>query len=162
MAKKNVKANTKAKKNAEAIAEVAARAKEVLLFTASRGNNKRFAWADIEVNEGDAVTKVKGVAAEIPVQAAEVIGNDKFVAYIDRETVERAIAEGKPVRGMASTVSDVYNRYAKVTNIKGEKAEIAIAIFKAVIEAINAGNKNGEWVREEEEAAEPEAPAEEG
>lgn len=156
-------AENKVIENVEAIEEVAG-PKAMLLFTASRGKNTRFAWNELIINPEDPTVKVKGCAIELPVKAAEIIGNDKFVSYIEEEIIARCVAEQKAVRGTASTVSDVYNRYIKVTDAKGERVAVALAVFKEVLEAIAAGNTNGEWVRPEPEKAEeeaPEAPAEE-
>lgn len=181
MAKKNVKANAEAIENttiieedvnmaenviveAEVIEEAAAPEAEgpkaMLLFTASRGKNTRLAWNFIIVNPDDPKVKVKGCAIELPVEVAAIIGNDKFVSYIDEEIIARCVAENTAVRGTASTVSDVYNRYIKVTGVKGERIPVAIAVFTEVLAAIGRGETAGEWVRPEPEKAEEEAPAE--
>lgn len=191
MAKKNVK-NTKAIENtvevikedvtmaentintpAEAIEEVAAPTgpKQMLLVTASRGKNTKLAWNVIEVNDGDATQKVKGCAIELPTKAAEIIGNDKFISYIDLDIIAKCVEEHKAVRGTASTVSDVYTRYCKVTDTKGERVAVALEVFGTILTAVENGKNNGEWVRPEPEkeeapeapeAEEIEAPAEEG
>jgi hypothetical protein len=169
MAKKNVKANTKAIENAEAIVEEVTPAveaptevgpKDMLLFVASRNSNKSLAWYNITVEPGEATEKVKGCAIELPTKVAEIIGTNKFVSYIDRDIIARCVEENKAVRGTASTVSDVYNRYIKVTDTVGERVPVAIGVFKAVLESIADGNNNGEWARPEPEKAEEEAPAE--
>ena len=158
--------NTKAiaEAEAEAIEEVAG-PKEMLLFTASRGKNTKLAWATITVNPEDPTVKVKGCAIELPTQVAEAIGNDKFISYIELATIEKCVAEQKAVRGTASTFSDIYNRYTKVTDAKGERNAVALEVFTGIIEAIGKGIKNGAWERPEPEKAEeapeaPEAPAE--
>ena len=133
----------------------------MILFTASRGKNTRLGWAAIEVGAEDELVKVRGVAAELPVQVAEAIGADKFVAYVDLAVIERCVEEGKAVRGTASTVSDVYNRYIKVTDTVGERVPVALAVFGEIIEAVGAGIANGEWVRPEPEVEEA-APEAEG
>lgn len=136
---------------------------DYILFTASRGNAQRLTWRQIPVAPDDEVVKVKGCAALIPVQVAEAIGSDKFVSYIPQAMLERSVAEGKPVRGLASTVSDVFNRYTKVLEIKGaDRVETALAVFAEVLEAIDAGVVEGEWARPEPEAPEVEAPQAEG
>lgn len=158
---------------AEAIEEIAAPTgpKQMLLVTASRGKNTKLAWNVIEVNEGDATQKVKGCAIELPTQAAEIIGNDKFISYIDLDIIAKCVEEQKAVRGTASTVSDVYNRYCKVTDTKGERVAVALEVFGTILTAVENGKNNGEWVRPEPEKAEEpetpeaeeiEAPAEEG
>jgi len=177
MAKKNVKntkatvevikedvtmaENTKAIENAETTAIEEAGPKTMLLFTASRGKNTRFAWNEVVVNPDDATQKVKGCAIELPTKVAELIGNDKFVSYIDKDIIARCVEEQKAVRGTASTVSDVFTRYCKVTDTKGDRVVVALAVFGEVLAAIEAGNTNGEWVRPEPEKEEaPEAPTE--
>lgn len=151
---------------AEAIEEVAAPTgpKQMLLVTASRGKNTKLAWNVIEVNDGDATQKVKGCAIELPTKAAEIIGNDKFISYIDLDIIAKCVEEHKAVRGTASTVSDVYTRYCKVTDTKGERVAVALEVFGTIIRAVANGKNNGEWVRpepEKEEAPEaPETPAE--
>lgn len=133
--------------------------KEMILFTASRGKNTKLAWNEVTVSENDATTKVTGVAAELPIQAAEIIGNDKFVAWIDKDTAAKFIEDSKPVRGMASTLSDVFNRYCKVTDTTGaEKVALMLIVFNSVLEAIEAGDTEGAWVRPEE--VKEEVPAE--
>ena len=187
MAKKNIKKNAQAIENtvevikedvtmvettinttAEVIEEVAAPTgpKQMLLVTASRGKNTRLAWNVIEVNDDDATQKVKGCAIELPTKAAEIIGNDKFISYIDLSTIAQCVAEHKAVRGTASTVSDVFNRYCKVTDTKGERVAVALEVFGTILTAVENGENNGAWVRPEpekkeaSETAEIEAPAE--
>lgn len=159
--------NTKAIENAEATAIEEAGPKTMLLFTASRGKNTRFAWNEVVVNPDDATQKVKGCAIELPTKVAELIGNDKFVSYIDKDIIARCVEEQKAVRGTASTVSDVFTRYCKVTDTKGDRVAVALAVFGEVLAAIEAGTTNGAWVRpepektEEPEAEEIEAPVDE-
>lgn len=135
--------------------------KFTVLFTASRGTNKKLNWYQIEVKPEDETTKVKGCAAELPIQVAEALGKDKFVAWVDQSLIERFIAEGKPVRGMASTISDIFNRYIKVTELKGaDKNNTVYNVFREVIADIETGTIAGGWEHEPEEVEEPEAPAE--
>ena len=155
---------------AEAIEEVAAPTgpKQMLLVTASRGKNTKLAWNVIEVNDGDATQKVKGCAIELPTLAAEIIGKVKLISYIDLDIIAKCVEEQKAVRGTASTVSDVYTRYCKVTDTKGERVAVALEVFGTILTAVANGENNGAWVRpepEKEEAPETEeveAPAEEG
>lgn len=144
--------------------EAPAGPKATLLFTASRGNAKRLAWKQIIVNPEDEVVKVKGCAAMLPIQVAESIGSTKFVSWFDQEQAEKCVAEGKQVRGMASTFSDVFARYTKVNEIKGaDKLETVLAIFKGILNDIEAGITEGEWARPEPEVPEEvEAPEAEG
>lgn len=142
--------------NAQATEEIAepAAPKTMLLFTASRGKNTKLAWSKVTVNEGDPTVKVKGCAIELPVQAAEIIGNDKFVSYIDLDIIARCVEEKKAVRGTASTVSDVFNRYCKVTDTKGDRVSVALEVFAEVLNAIAGDTNNGAWVRPEPEKEE--------
>lgn len=144
--------------------EAPAGPKATLLFTASRGNAKRLAWKQIIVNPEDEVVKVKGCAAMLPIQVAEAIGSTKFVSWFDQEQAEKCVAEGKQVRGMASTFSDVFARYTKVNEIKGaDKLETVLAIFKGILNDIEVGITEGEWARPEPEVPEEvEAPEAEG
>lgn len=128
--------------------------KEMILFTASRGKNTKLAWNKVTVDDNDPTTKVKGVAAELPVQAAEIIGTDKFVAWVDKEVVEQCVEENKAVRGTASTVSDVFNRYCKVTDTKGERVAVALSVFASILTSIEEGNGSGGWLRPEPEKVE--------
>lgn len=139
--------------------------KATLLFTASRGNAKRLAWRQIIVNPEDETIKVKGCAAMLPIQVAEAIGSTKFVSWFDQEQAEKCVAEGKQVRGMASTFSDIFARYIKVNEIKGaDKLETVLNIFQGILNDIEAGITEGEWARPEPEVPEeveaPEAEAE--
>lgn len=127
-----------------------------LLFTASRGNNKKFNWYQIEVAPTDPTEKVKGCAAPLPTQVIEALGQDKFVSWMPQAQFEACVAEGKVVRGMASTVSDIYNRYIKVTETKGtERVATALAVFTEVLEAIKNGTTAGGWARPEPAPEEP-------
>lgn len=126
-----------------------------LLFTASRGNANRLAWKQIIVNPEDEVVKVKGCAAMLPIQVAEAIGSSKFVSWFDQEQAEKCVAEGKQVRGMASTFSDIFARYCKVNEIKGaDKLETVLTIFRGILNDIEAGITEGEWARPEPEVPE--------
>lgn len=138
--------------------------KATLLFTASRGNAKRLAWRQIIVNPEDETIKVKGCAAMLPIQVAEAIGSTKFVSWFDQEQAEKCVAEGKQVRGMASTFSDIFARYTKVNEIKGaDKLETVLNIFQGILNDIEAGITEGEWARPEPEVPEEvEAPEAEG
>lgn len=138
--------------------------KATLLFTASRGNAKRLAWKQIIVNPEDETIKVKGCAAMLPIQVAEAIGSTKFVSWFDQEQAEKCVAEGKQVRGMASTFSDVFARYIKVNEIKGaDKLETVLYIFQGILNDIELGITEGEWARPEPEVPEEvEAPEAEG
>lgn len=131
--------------------------KDTILFTASRGTGKRLNWYRITINPLDEVVKVKGCAAPIPMPVAEALGADKFVSWMPQAAFEACVAEGKVVRGMASTVSDVFNRYIKVNEIKGaDRVETALAVFNEVLEAIANGNNAGGWARPEPEVPEGE------
>lgn len=148
---------------AEAIEEVAVPTgpKQMLLVTASRGKNTKLAWNVIEVSDDDMTQKVKGCAIELPAKAAEIIGNDKFISYIDLDIIAKCVEEQKAVRGTASTVSDVYTRYCKVTDTKGERVAVALEVFGTILTAVENGENNGAWVRPEPEKEEKtEAPKE--
>lgn len=138
--------------------------KATLLFTASRGNAKRLAWKQIIVNPEDEVVKVKGCAALLPIQVAEAIGSTKFVSWFDQEQAEKCVAENKQVRGMASTFSDVFNRYCKVNELTAQdKLVTVLHIFQGILNDIEAGITEGEWARPEPEVPEEvEAPGAEG
>lgn len=138
--------------------------KATLLFTASRGNAKRLAWRQIIVNPEDELVKVKGCAAMLPTPVAEAIGSSKFVSWFDQEQAEKCVAENKQVRGMASTFSDIFNRYCKVNELTcQDKLVTVLNIFQGILNDIEAGITEGEWARPEPEVpAEVEAPEAEG
>ena len=136
--------------------EAPAGPKATLLFTASRGNAKRLSWKQVIVNPEDELVKVKGCAALIPTPVAEAIGSSKFVSWFDQEQAEKCVAENKQVRGMASTFSDVFNRYCKVNELTGQdKLVTVLYIFQGILNDIEAGVTEGEWARPE-----PEVPTE--
>lgn len=140
----------------EAEVEAPAGPKATLLFTASRGNAKRLSWKQVIVNPEDELVKVKGCAALLPTPVAEAIGSRKFVSWFDQEQAEKCVAENKQVRGMASTFSDVFNRYCKVNELTGQdKLVTVLNIFQGILNDIEAGVTEGEWARPE-----PEVPAE--
>lgn len=144
--------------------EAPAGPKATLLFTASRGNAKRLSWKQVIVNPEDELVKVKGCAALIPTPVAEAIGSSKFVSWFDQEQAEKCVAENKQVRGMASTFSDVFNRYCKVNELTGQdKLVTVLYIFQGILNDIEAGVIEGEWARPEPEVPEEvEAPKAEG
>lgn len=149
-----IEAVEKAQAEVEAI-EAPEGPKATLLFTASRGNANRLAWRQIIVNPEDEVVKAKGCAAMLPIQVAEAIGSSKFVSWFDQKQAEKCVAEGKQVRGMASTFSDIFARYCKVNEIKGaDKLETVLTIFKGILNDIEAGIVEGEWARPEPEVPE--------
>lgn len=136
--------------------EAPAGPKATLLFTASRGNAKRLSWKQVIVNPEDELVKVKGCAALLPTPVAEAIGSSKFVSWFDQEQAEKCVAENKQVRGMASTFSDVFNRYCKVNELTGQDKFVTVLnIFQGILNDIEAGVTEGEWARPE-----PEVPAE--
>ena len=140
----------------EAEVEAPAGPKATLLFTASRGNAKRLSWKQVIVNPEDELVKVKGCAALLPTPVAEAIGSSKFVSWFDQEQAEKCVAENKQVRGMASTFSDVFNRYCKVNELTGQDKFVTVLnIFQGILNDIEAGVTEGEWARPE-----PEVPAE--
>lgn len=144
--------------------EAPAGPKATLLFTASRGNAKRLSWKQVIVNPDDELVKVKGCAALLPTPVAEAIGSSKFVSWFDQEQAEKCVAENKQVRGMASTFSDVFNRYCKVNELTAQdKLVTVLHIFQGILNDIEAGVTEGEWARPEPEVpAEVEAPEAEG
>lgn len=154
---KNIAIEAEAQENeyVEAV-EAPAGPKATLLFTASRGNAKRLSWKQVIVNPEDELVKVKGCAALLPTPVAEAIGSSKFVSWFDQEQAEKCVAENKQVRGMASTFSDVFNRYCKVNELTGQdKLVTVLYIFQGILNDIEAGVTEGEWARPE-----PEVPAE--
>lgn len=135
--------------------EAPAGPKATLLFTASRGNAKRLSWKQVIVNPEDELVKVKGCAALLPTPVAEAIGSSKFVSWFDQEQAEKCVAENKQVRGMASTFSDVFNRYCKVNELTGQdKLVTVLNIFQGILNDIEAGVTEGEWARPEPEVPE--------
>lgn len=120
---------------------------DMLLFTASRGKNTRLAWTVLTITEDTEFVKVKGCAIPLPKQAAEFIGKDKFISYIDKDTVQQFVNEGKPIRGMASTLSDIFTRYCKVTETIGaDKVTTMLQVFGYVLEAITGKTTEGSWL----------------
>lgn len=158
-----IEAAEEAQAEVEAL-EAPAGPKATLLFTASRGNAKRLSWKQVIVNPEDELVKVKGCAALLPTPVAEAIGSSKFVSWFDQEQAEKCVAENKQVRGMASTFSDVFNRYCKVAELTGQdKLATVLYIFTSVLYDIKLGITEGEWARPEPEVPElPEAPQGEG
>lgn len=158
-----IEAVEEAQADVEAL-EAPAGPKATLLFTASRGNAKRLSWKQVIVNPEDELVKVKGCAALLPTPVAEAIGSSKFVSWFDQEQAEKCVAENKQVRGMASTFSDVFNRYCKVNELTGQdKLVTVLNIFQGILNDIEAGVTEGEWARPEPEVpAEVEAPEAEG
>lgn len=158
-----VEAVEEAQAEVEAL-EAPAGPKATLLFTASRGNAKRLSWKQVIVNPEDELVKVKGCAALLPTPVAEAIGSSKFVSWFDQEQAEKCVAENKQVRGMASTFSDVFNRYCKVNELTGQdKLVTVLNIFQGILNDIEAGVTEGEWARPEPEVPEEvEAPEAEG
>lgn len=129
--------------------------KAMLLFTASRGKNTKFNWFEVYVKNSDPTVKVKGCAIELPTHVAEIIGNDKFVSYLDEEMIQRCVDEQKAVRGTASTVSDVSTRYRMVTDAVGDRLALALEVFTKVLTEVKQGTTGGAWERPEPKKEEP-------
>lgn len=135
----------------EEVQEVEEGPTTTILFTGSRGTAKSFSWYAIDVNPDDDMVKAKGCAAQLPVQVAEALGADKFVAWVPKQMLEACVAEHKQVRGMASTFSDVFARYCKVNELKYvDKATVVLEVFIEILDSIKLGNTEGCWVRQEE------------
>lgn len=139
----------------EEVQEVEEGPTTTILFTGSRGTAESFSWYAIDVNPDDDMVKAKGCAAQLPVQVAEALGADKFVAWVPKQMLEACVAEHKQVRGMASTFSDVFARYCKVNELKYvDKATVVLEVFIEILNSIKLGKTEGCWVRQEEASEE--------
>lgn len=127
--------------------------RRMILVTAVRNKNTKLFWDYFDVPAGaDVKQTIAGVT------------DQKLIILIDERYARKFIEEGKVLRGMASTVSDLTARYAKVMAVEVEdKAALTAQLIGEVLDQIDAGVFTGVWARPEvieaEEAAEEEAEA---
>lgn len=132
--------------------------REMLLITATRNKNDAMYWEIITVPAG-----------ADPKAVIKTVTDKKFVNLVDMRNVKRFIEAGTVLRGMASTVSDFTNRYAKTMGVEvTDKVATVHTEFNSILLSALEGVKAGSWLNPEtvaKQAAEDsvvnEAPAEE-
>lgn len=124
--------------------------REMLLITATRNKYTAMFWDYITVPAG-----------ADPREVIKEVNQNKFVNLVDARNVTRFVEEGKALRGMASTLADFANRYAKTFEIEvTDRVAVVLEAFKEVLRNVEAGVLSGSWGRPEPEAT-PEEEVEE-
>ena len=126
--------------------------RRMILVTAIRNKNTKLFWDFLTVLEG---TDVK--------ETIKLATDNKLIILIDERYARKFVETGTVLRGMASTVSDLSAKYAKVMGIEVEdKAVLVKTLIEEVLNAVDTGVTSGVWAKPEvlQEEAKTEAPEE--
>lgn len=123
--------------------------RRMILVTAIRNKNTKLFWDFLTVLEGADVKETIKLATD-----------NKLIILIDERYARKFVETGTVLRGMASTVSDLSAKYAKVMGVEVEdKAVLVKTLIEEVLNAVDAGVTSGVWAKPEvlQEETEPEA-----
>ena len=126
--------------------------RKMILVTAIRNKNTKLFWDFLTVLEGADVKETIKLATD-----------NKLIILIDQRYARKFVDTGTVLRGMASTVSDLSVKYAKVMGIEVEdKAVLVKTLIEEVLNAVDTGVTSGVWAKPEvlQEEAKTEAPEE--
>lgn len=126
--------------------------RRMILVTAIRNKNTKLFWDFLTVLEGADVKETIKLATD-----------NKLIILIDERYARKFVETGTVLRGMASTVSDLSAKYAKVMGIEVEdKAVLVKTLIEEVLNAVDTGVTLGVWAKPEvlQEEAKTEAPEE--
>ena len=126
--------------------------RKMILVTAIRNKNTKLFWDFLTVLEGADVKETIKLATD-----------NKLIILIDERYARKFVETGTVLRGMASTVSDLSAKYAKVMSIEVEdKAVLVKTLIEEVLNAVDTGVTSGVWAKPEvlQEEAKTEAPEE--
>lgn len=126
--------------------------RRMILVTAIRNKNTKLFWDFLTVLEGADVKETIKLATD-----------NKLIILIDERYARKFVETGTVLRGMASTVSDLSAKYAKVMGIEVEdKAVLVKSLIEEVLNAVDTGVTSGVWAKPEvlQEEAKTEAPEE--
>ena len=126
--------------------------RRMILVTAIRNKNTKLFWDFLTVLEGADVKETIKLATD-----------NKLIIPIDERYARKFVETGTVLRGMASTVSDLSAKYAKVMGIEVEdKAVLVKTLIEEVLNAVDTGVTSGVWAKPEvlQEEAKTEAPEE--
>lgn len=126
--------------------------RRMILVTAIRNKNTKLFWDFLTVLEGADVKETIKLATD-----------NKLIILIDERYARKFVETGTVLRGMASTVSDLSAKYAKVMGIEVEdKAVLVKTLIEEVLNAVDTGVTSGVWAKPEvlQEEAKTEAPEE--
>ena len=126
--------------------------RKMILVTAIRNKNTKLFWDFLTVLEGADVKETIKLATD-----------NKLIILIDERYARKFVDTGTVLRGMASTVSDLSVKYAKVMGIEVEdKAVLVKTLIEEVLNAVDTGVTSGVWAKPEvlQEEAKTEAPEE--
>lgn len=114
-------------------------ARQMILVTAVRNKNTKLFWDRFTVlPSADVKQTIAGFT------------DQKLIILIDERYARKFIEEGKTLRGMASTVSDLTARYAKVMAVEVEdKVALTLELIGQILEQVDAGVFTGVWARPE-------------
>lgn len=126
--------------------------RKMILVTAIRNKNTKLFWDFLTVLEGADVKETIKLATD-----------NKLIILIDERYARKFVETGTVLRGMASTVSDLSAKYAKVMGVEVEdKAVLVKTLIEEVLNAVDTGVTSGVWAKPEvlQEEAKTEAPEE--
>lgn len=126
--------------------------RRMILVTAIRNKNTKLFWDFLTVLEGADVKETIKLATD-----------NKLIILIDERYARKFVETGTVLRGMASTVSDLSAKYAKVMGVEVEdKAVLVKTLIEEVLNAVDTGVTSGVWAKPEvlQEEAKTEAPEE--
>ena len=126
--------------------------RRMILVTAIRNKNTKLFWDFLTVLEGADVKETIKLATD-----------NKLIILIDERYARKFVETGTVLRGMASTVSDLSAKYAKVMGIEVEdKAVLVKTLIEEVLNAVDTGVTSGVWAKPEvlQEEAKTGAPEE--
>lgn len=126
--------------------------RKMILVTAIRNKNTKLFWDFLTVLEGADVKETIKLATD-----------NKLIILIDERYARKFVETGTVLRGMASTVSDLSAKYAKVMGIEvDDKAVLVKTLIEEVLNAVDTGVTSGVWAKPEvlQEEAKTEAPEE--
>lgn len=126
--------------------------RRMILVTAIRNKNTKLFWDFLTVLEGADVKETIKLATD-----------NKLIILIDERYARKFVETGTVLRGMASTVSDLSAKYAKVMGIEvDDKAVLVKTLIEEVLNAVDTGVTSGVWAKPEvlQEEAKTEAPEE--
>lgn len=126
--------------------------RKMILVTAIRNKNTKLFWDFLTVLEGADVKETIKLATD-----------NKLIILIDERYARKFVETGTVLRGMASTVSDLSAKYAKVMGIEVEdKAVLVKTLIEEVLNAVDTGVTSGVWAKPEvlQEESKTEAPEE--
>lgn len=113
--------------------------RKMILVTAVRNKNTKLFW--------DFMTVMSGADVKATITAAT---SNKLIILIDERYARKFVETGTGLRGMASTISDLTAKYAKVMGVEVEdKTELTKTLLTEILNQADAGVLSGVWCKPE-------------